>query len=471
MLKLNVLRPEIFFFIILAFVPHTLFAADHVAALPQVTLPEQDASLIAAKDQAPLPIEDLRTFTQVFDQIRNVYVEDVDDPTLLKNAIIGMLTQLDPHSAYLDKSAFEELQTNTSGEFGGLGIEVGMEDGFVKVISPIDDTPAQRAGIKAGDLIVKINGTPLTGTALDVAVEKMRGPKGSAITLTIVRDGLDKPLDIKLIRDTIKVISVRAEPLDPGFAYVRVAQFQVNTADDLKKALAKLQTENKSKLKGVVLDLRNNPGGVLQASVDVADLFLEKGAIVSTKGRVANANLEYEATAGDMLNAAPMVVLINEGSASASEIVAGALQDQKRAIVIGTQSFGKGSVQTVIPLSEDRAIKLTTARYYTPSGRSIQAEGIVPDIIVEPALFEARGGDSSRIKEANLAGHLENNITHKNSDGNSGTRQGGAAEKPGSNKNLLEWLNRDNQLHDALNVLKAIHISQENTGLAGSLDK
>lgn len=454
------------FFIIFAFASHPFCAADEVAALPREASAEQNTAPITPKDLGPLPIEDLRTFTQVFDQIRNVYVEEVDDTTLLKNAIIGMLTQLDPHSAYLDKASFEELQTSTSGEFGGLGIEVGMEDGFVKVISPIDGTPAQRAGIKAGDLIVKIDGTPVKGATLDVAVEKMRGPKGSSITLTIVRDGLDKPLDIKLIRDTIKVVSVRAETLEAGFVYARIAQFQVNTADDLKKALEKLQRENKKNLNGVVLDLRNNPGGVLQSSVDVADLFLEKGAIVSTKGRVSNSNLEYEATAGDLLNRAPMVVLINEGSASASEIVAGALQDQKRAIVMGTQSFGKGSVQTVIPLSEDQAIKLTTARYYTPSGRSIQAEGIVPDIIVEPALFESVDGDSLRIKEADLAGHLENKLTHKNSMGNDATekrdptaRRGDT--KPANQKDLMEWLNKDNQLHDALNVLKAIHISQE----------
>jgi carboxyl-terminal processing protease len=469
MLKLNVLRSKIFFLVILAFASRMLYAADDVAALPHIAPADQDVRLTNAEDEGALPIEDLRTFTQVFDQIRSVYVEEIDDPTLLKNAIIGMLTQLDPHSAYLDKEAFEELQTSTSGEFGGLGIEVGMENGFVKVISPIDDTPAQRAGIKAGDIVIKINGTSLTGATLDVAVEKMRGPKGSAITLTIVREGIDKPFDIKLTRDTIKVVSVRALSLDTGFAYVRIAQFQVNTAEDLKKGLEKLQAENKSKLKGVVLDLRNNPGGVLQASVDVADLFLEQGGIVSTKGRVANANLEYEATAGDMLSGAPMVVLINEGSASASEIVAGALQDQKRAIVMGTQSFGKGSVQTVIPLSEDRAIKLTTARYYTPGGRSIQAEGIVPDIIVEPALFEAMGADSSRIKEANLAGHLENNITQKNHTGSSVSEKRDSAGKqpgikPAGNKDLVAWLQKDNQLHDALNVLKAIHLSQENPG-------
>jgi len=430
---------------------------DDVAALPQSSTAEPTSAPANEKDSGSLPLEDLRNFTQVFDQIRNAYVEPVDDKTLLKNAIIGMLTQLDPHSAYLDKASFEELQTTTSGEFGGLGIEVGMEDGFVKVISPIDDTPAQRAGIKAGDIIIKIDDTPIKGMTLDESISKMRGPKGSPITLTIMRDNKDKPLDIKLIRDMIKVVSVRAKMLDAGYAYVRIAQFQVNTADDLKNALEKLQKENKSALKGVVCDLRNNPGGLLQAAVDVADLFLEKGTIVSTKGRVSNANLEYEATAGDVLNHAPMVVLINEGSASASEIVAGALQDQKRAIIMGTQSFGKGSVQTVIPLSEDRAIKLTTARYYTPSGRSIQAEGITPDIVVEPAVLESAETDNFRIKEANLSGHLENEVTHKTDNK--------SADKPANDNDVVEWLKKDNQLHDALNVLKAIHISQQNLDL------
>jgi carboxyl-terminal processing protease len=403
--------------------------------------------------QGQLPLNDLRTFTQVYDQIRNAYVEEVDDKTLLKNAIIGMLTQLDPHSSYLDKTAFAELQTTTTGEFGGLGIEVGTDDGFVKVISPIDDTPAQRAGVKAGDIIVKIDDTPLKGLLLDDAINRMRGEKGTPVTLTLMREGVDKPLVIKLVRDMIKVASVRVRTLEDGFAYARIAQFQANTADDLKKALGKLKADNKGKLDGVVLDLRNNPGGVLQGAVDVADLFLEQGMIVSTKGRIPNSNMEYDATAGDLLDHAPMVVLINEGSASASEIVAGALQDQKRAIVMGTQSFGKGSVQTVIPLSEDQAIKLTTARYYTPSGRSIQAEGITPDIIVEPAVFESVKQDESTIKEANLEGHLANEKAQKNVT---------AGKKPVQNQEANDWLKKDNQLHDALNVLKAVRISQAN---------
>lgn len=419
---------------------------------PSVTAEEKPATDKTEKSR--LPMEELRTFTQVYEQIRSSYVEEVDDPTLLKNAIIGMLTQLDPHSAYLDKESFESLQETTSGEFGGLGIEVGIENGFVKVISPIDDTPAQRAGIMAGDLIVKLDDTPVKGMTLDDAVKKMRGLKGTSILLTVLREGVDKPLEIKLVRDTIKVVSVRTSLIEADYGYARIAQFQVSTSDDLRAGLEKIQAENKKPLKGVIIDLRNNPGGVLQSSVSVADLFLESGDIVSTKGRVENSNMDFEATPGDILNGAPMVVLINEGSASASEIVAGALQDQKRAIIIGTQSFGKGSVQTVIPLSQEQAIKLTTARYYTPSGRSIQAEGIVPDIIVEPAVLKAVEVGNGMTKEANLAGHLENDKSAKIS----GDKKPAAESQASA---LAERLKSDNQLHDALNALKVIVISQQ----------
>lgn len=405
----------------------------------------------AAPAEAALPLEDLRHFTQVFDQIRNAYVEEVDDPTLLKNAIIGMLTQLDPHSAYLDESAFEDLQTSTSGEFGGLGIEVGMENGFVKVISPIDDTPAQKAGVMAGDLIIKLDGTPVKGMSLNQAITKMRGKKGTPIVITLVRDGVDKPIDKTIVRDMIKVVSVRVEPLETQYAYVRIAQFQLNTADELKKALLKFQQDLKKKnqpLRGVVLDLRNNPGGVLQGAVDVSDIFLESGLVVYTEGRIQNGNMRFEATSGDLLEGAPMVILINEGSASAAEIVAGALQDQKRAVLVGTQSFGKGSVQTVLQLSENRAIKLTTARYYTPSGRSIQAAGIVPDIVVVPAVVEAVK-ENHRVREADLDGHLENEKAAAKTD-----------TKAAEDK-LADWLSRDNQLHDAFNILKALVLQSE----------
>jgi carboxyl-terminal processing protease len=399
-------------------------------------------------DESRLPLEELRNYAQVFEQIRNAYVEEVDDKTLLKNSIIGMLSQLDPHSAYLDESTFEDLQTNTQGEFGGLGIEVGMEDGFVKVISPIDDTPAQKAGVMAGDLIVKLDGTPVKGMGLNQAIEKMRGKKGTKILLTIVRKGIDKPIEMIIVRDMIKVVSVRVEKMEEQFAYVRIAQFQVNTAEDLKKLLGKMKGEMAGALQGIVLDLRNNPGGVLQGAVDVADVFLERGLVVYTEGRIQNANMRFEATAGDMLNGAPIVVLINEGSASASEIVAGALQDQKRAIVVGMKSFGKGSVQTVLPLSEKRAIKLTTARYYTPSGRSIQAAGIVPDIEVIPAVLETMKA-VDRVTESDLDGHLSNNKDNKE------VLKNEAADT------LSAWLQKDNQLHDAFGILKALTIQRQ----------
>lgn len=417
-------------------------------------LAEEQGKALAATAAAPvpavepLPLDELRNFTQVFDQIRSAYVEEVDDPTLLKNAIIGMLSQLDPHSTYLDESSFEELQTSTQGEFGGLGIEVGMEDGFVKVISPMDDTPAQRAGIKAGDLIVKIDGSPVKGLTLNQAVDKMRGKKGTPILLTVVRKGIDKPMDFTIVRDMIKVISVRVEKLDQQLAYVRIAQFQVNTANDLKKALGKMKQEMGGNLKGIVLDLRNNPGGLLQGAVEVSDIFLESGLVVYTEGRIENANMRFEASSGDMLAGAPIVALINEGSASAAEIVAGALQDHKRAVLVGTQSFGKGSVQTVLPLSDKRAIKLTTARYFTPSGRSIQAAGITPDIEVVPAVLEAVK-EADQVKEADLSGHLANESSKP------------TAKEDQAARDLALWLAKDNQLFDAYNILKALALQKQ----------
>ena len=325
-----------------------------------------------------LPLETVRTLSEVFDKIKHNYVEDVEDKVLLDNAISGMLTGLDPHSTYLDAKAFEELRVGTTGEFGGLGIVVGMEDGFVKVISPIDDTPAQRAGVKAGDLIIRLDDAPVKGMSLDDAVKIMRGKPGSEIELTIVRKNEDQPLKFNITRDRIRVKSVKSRMLEPDYAYVRISQFQERTGKDLHNAISKLKKENKSQLKGVVLDLRNNPGGLLDSAVLVSDTFLDRGTVVSVKGRTEENKLTQAATPGDILKGAPIVVLVNEGSASASEIVAGALQDHKRAVIMGQKTFGKGSVQTVIPLGNNSALKLTTARYYTPSGRSIQAEGIVP---------------------------------------------------------------------------------------------
>lgn len=428
-----------------------LFCGGNISALaddntPKATsTPDKAASTEQLNGQ--LPLDDLRTFTKVFAHIRQSYVDEINDPTLLEHAIRGMLEGLDPHSTYLDADAFDDLQVSTTGEFGGLGIEVGMEDGFIKVVSPIDDTPASRAGIEAGDLIIKLDNKTVKGLGLQEAVNRMRGPKDSEIILTIIRKGVDQPFDVSLVRDTIKVRSVRSRSLEPGYGYLRIAQFQLNTGKDALKELKELQSE--APLKGLILDLRNNPGGILQASVEVADAFLNEGLIVYTEGRIPNADLSYSAKDGDVIGGIPIVVLINDGSASASEIVAGALQDHKRAVIMGTDSFGKGSVQTVIPIAEDRAIKLTTALYFTPSGRSIQAHGIVPDIRIERAKI-TRLQQSSRTTEADLSGHLENANGNDKLDSNK-RKQQRADEKE---KNIT----RDNQVFEALNLLKGLHI-------------
>jgi len=393
-----------------------------------------------------LPVDELRTFTEVFAKIKNDYVEDVDDKTLLENAIRGMLSGLDPHSTYLDPDGYKELQVGTTGRFGGLGIEVGMEDGFVKVISPIDDTPAKRAGMQSGDLIVRLDDTPVKGLTLSEAVKIMRGEPGSDIILTVVREGEDKPLKVTITRDIIRVQSVKSRMLDEQFGYVRITSFQSKTGESLLDEIAKLKDESKEGLKGLVLDLRNNPGGVLSAAVEVSDAFLTKGLIVYTEGRDKESRLKFSATPNDILNESPIVVLVNGGSASASEIVAGALQDHKRAIIMGDKTFGKGSVQTILPMNSNAALKLTTARYYTPLGRSIQAEGIVPHIELEPVRVSKIESEFSRVKEADLAGHLEN--------GNGDEKNGKKKEKE---KESLA--NSDYQLYEALNTLKAINIS------------
>ncbi|WP_036233701.1 S41 family peptidase [Marinobacterium litorale] len=384
-----------------------------------------------------LPLDELRMFAEVYGRIKDAYVEPVEDDKLLQDAVRGMLAGLDPHSTYLEPEAFESLQVHTSGEFGGLGIEVGLEDGFVRVIAPIDDTPAKRAGIKAGDLIIKLDDTPVQGMGLNEAVDMMRGEIGSEIRLTIVRDGIEKPFEVTLVRDAIKVVSTKSRVLEPGYGYLRITQFQLNTAEDLRKALAELGETQP--LKGLVLDLRNNPGGVLQAAVDVADTFLDDGLIVYTEGRLSSSQLRFSAGRETQAPDLPMVVLINGGSASASEIVAGALQDHRRAVLMGTDSFGKGSVQTVLPLAGERALKLTTARYYTPSGRSIQAQGIHPDVLVEEGRLTEVQHDNL-IKERDLAGHLEN-----------GTQSAETAED-------ADLAQSDFQLYQALNLLKALNI-------------
>ncbi|HEB98049.1 MAG TPA: S41 family peptidase [Thiotrichales bacterium] len=406
----------------------------------------------AANGATALPIEELRTFTDVFARIKNDYVEEVSDKELLENAIRGMVTGLDPHSAFLDRDQFKELQVGTTGQFGGLGIEVGMEDGFVKVIAPIDDTPAQRAGVQAGDLIIRLDDTPVKGMTLSEAVKIMRGKPGTRITLTIVREGEEKPLKITITRAIIKVKSVKKRMLEDGFGYVRISQFQSKTADNLVEAVGELQ-EKHGPLKGLVLDLRNNPGGVLNGAVAVSDAFLNKGLIVYTEGRVADSRLRFNATPGDILHGAPLVVLVNQGSASASEIVAGALQDHKRAIIVGLPTFGKGSVQTIMPLSNGTALKLTTARYYTPSGRSIQAEGIDPDIRLEPVRVSAVETPFKPVKEADLSRHLENG----NGNGKKKPKNGAKAK----DEEKISLARKDYQLYEALNLLKGLAIQAE----------
>jgi len=400
----------------------------------------------AHSQAAGLPLNMVRTLSEVFGKIKADYVDEVDDKTLLENAIRGMVNGLDPHSAYLDRKDFEELRVGTTGEFGGLDIVVGMEDGFVKVISPIDDTPAQRAGVKAGDLIIRLNDTPVKGLTLDQAVNIMRGKPGTRITLTIVREGEEKPLKITLTRAKIKVKSVRFKVLEDGYDYVRISQFQEHTAADLRKAIRKLRKKNGGKFKGLVLDLRNNPGGLLDSAVAVSDVFLDKGVIVSVKGRTEKDKLVRSARAGDLTDGAPIVVLVNEGTASASEIVSGALQDHRRAIIMGQRTFGKGSVQTVIPLGNDTALKLTTARYYTPSGRSIQAEGIEPDIVLDNLQIKEQEERFKPVTEADLTGHLAN------------PNGKGKKEKSESKGNSKELVTKDYPVYEALIVLKGLNL-------------
>src|SRR3989344_1107985 len=381
---------------------------------------------------APLPLDELRTFTEVFSRIKADYVEPVEDKKLLEDAVQGMLAGLDPHSAYLDSESFRDMRVETEGQFGGLGIEVTMENGFVKVVSPIEDTPAARGGVKPGDLVIRLDDKAVKGMTLTEAVRVMRGKPGTDITLT---------------RAIIKIQSVKSRMLEPGFGYVRITQFQAGTDKGLADIIKKLEAENKGALRGMVLDLRNNPGGVLNAAVGVSDAFLDKGLIVYTEGRVADSKMKLSATPGDLLNGTPIVVLINGGSASASEIVAGALQDHKRAVIMGTKSFGKGSVQTIIPVSNGAALKITTARYYTPSGRSIQASGIVPDIVTEEARI-TKSEAADRLREADLARHLENG------DETAKPKEGPKKEdkKDETGKPAVE----DYQLQEALNLLKGI---------------
>lgn len=446
---------------------------------------------LADKEVKPgLPIDELRTFAEVYSAIKQGYVEPVEDKKMITNAISGMLSNLDPHSAYLDADSFKDLQVGTQGEFGGLGIEVGMEDGLVKVVSPIEDTPAYRAGVKSGDLIFKLDDTPVKGLTLSDAVKKMRGKPKTPIKISIIRKGETKPIEITLVREVIKVQSVKSKLVEPGYGWVRVTQFQENTVAELAKHVATLYKDG-NRLQGLVLDLRNDPGGLLNGAIGVSAAFLPPDVkVVSTDGRTADAKQEFKARPQDYLRGTkedplklmpveakkvPMIVLVNGGSASASEIVAGALQDHKRALIVGTQTFGKGSVQSVLPLPGNTAIKLTTARYYTPDGRSIQAKGIVPDIVIEET---ANGSSGMRVREADLDRHLINDREKdaaKEAAKSDSKPQAKSQAKPGKDKNgkdeaeddlpaRLEYASKgDYQFQQALNLLKGLQIMQSKT--------
>ena len=421
-------------------------------------------------DPLPLPLNEVRMFTQALDHIRRAYVEEIDDETLLEYAIQGMLSGLDPHSAYMAGNEFESLQDTTTGQFGGLGVEVSRRDGYILVVAPIDGSPADRAGVLAGDLIIEIDNKPIREMQPDDAAKMMRGVPGSQVSITIAREG-EEPFDLTLTREIIEISSVRSRMLEPGYAYLRIAQFRGNTGEEFAEELQELLNQE-ADLKGLVLDLRNNPGGVLQASVSVVDAFIDSGDIVSTKGRLEDSRSSYSASMQTIAPETPLVVLINNGSASASEIVAGALQDHGRALIMGTDSFGKGSVQTVLPLAADKAIKLTTSLYYTPSGRSIQAQGIIPDIEVEEAFVTRRSRSVTQYKESDLAGHLENgNETEAATGMSENADDSDAAEeesKEGQSDlsaaelaqvliSAEEVLVNDYPLNEALNVLKGIN--------------
>lgn len=405
-----------------------------------------------------IPMEDVQRFSNAISLIKKYYVKPIDDKELFNNAIRGMVGGLDPHSAYLDEEEYKELQASTSGEFGGLGLEVTMEDGVVKVVTPLVDTPAYKAGIKSGDYIIKLGSQSVQGLSLKQAVEMMRGKPGSTIDLTVLRKGESKPLTFSVIREKITVKSIKSELLDGRYGYIRITQFQALTGDDLDKAVRQLKQQAGGHLKGLILDLRNNPGGLLDSAIQISDAFLSKDksgkreTIVYTQGRFPGSKFTaYANNPGDILENAPMVVLINNGSASASEIVAGALKDNKRAVIVGTRSFGKGSVQTVLPLDENRGIKLTTALYYTPAGVSIQAKGITPDITVEDLDLSKDHSvkDTTDYSEADLSGHLQN-----------GNQNASGGNDQADNSNL-DLLHKDYQLYAALTILKGLAVARQ----------
>lgn len=402
--------------------------------------------------EAPLPLEGLRAFTEIFDRIKSDYVEPVADGTLLENAIRGMVAALDPHSAYLTAEELKELKAESTGEFGGLGMEIDGANGLIKVTTLIDDTPAARAEVKTGDVIIRLDGQLVTGITVSEAVKRMRGEPGTDITLTILREDANETLELTLTRAVIKVPSVKGRVLEEGYGYLRISRFQSRTGKELRDAVSKLEAQNGGELEGMILDLRNNPGGVLEVAAGAADAFLEAGIIVYTEGRMESSGMKFRATPTDILEGAPLVVLVNGRTASAAEVVAGALKDHQRAVIMGSRTFGKGSVQSILPMGNGSALKLTTARYFTPSGISIQAGGILPDVVldkVEPAgRARAAKGDT---KDSGLPGHLENDTAQETRNGSiddsSSTKAGAAEELP-----LAET---DFALFEALNLLKA----------------
>ena len=421
-----------------------LGAAAGAALTLTITQPRIVLLGSTAKAAAVDTYRQLNLFGDVFERVRADYVEKPDDQKLIETAINGMLAGLDPHSSYMDPKSFRDMQVQTRGEFGGLGIEVTMEDGLVKVVAPIDETPAAKAGVQSNDIITHLDEEAIQGLTLNQAVEKMRGPVNTKIKLKIMRKGADKPIEVSITRDVIRVRAVRSNMQDDDVGYIRITQFNEQTTENMKKAISDLQTQAGDKLKGFVIDLRNNPGGLLDQAISVSDAFLDKGEIVSTRGRNAEETQRFSARPGDLTKAKPIVVLINGGSASASEIVAGAIQDHKRGIVLGTRSFGKGSVQTIIPLGAGNgALRLTTARYFTPAGRSIQAKGIVPDVEVLQDVPEEIKARSDTRGEASLRGHLK-------AEGD---------EQTGSQSYIPPNPKDDKALHAALDLLRGIKVN------------
>jgi len=451
----------------LSFQAHASSFSRSILATEEEPVPTEDSNTIPA-----IPLTDIQRFATVIAQIKHYYIKPVTYKKLFDNAIRGMLLELDPHSSFLDEKALKELQTITTGKFGGLGIEVLPENDYIRIISPLDDAPAKRAGLMPGDLIIRINKKPVKKMTASEAIHLMRGKKGSSVSLTILRKNVPKPLNFSIVRDIIKIKTVKSRMLEPGFGYIRIAFFHAPTESNLHLAIRKLKKLSKSKLKGVIIDLRDNPGGLLDSAVQVADSFLDypqkryDNLIVYTEGKIPDADIQLALTKGDKLKGVPIVVLINEGSASASEIVAGALQDYNRAVIVGTKSFGKGSVQTVLPTSKTTAIKLTTALYYTPSGLSIQAEGIKPDVVVPylripEKVIKAANKHTLSIDEADLSGHLSNGNGHSKTRKTRARNKGkGHHDVNISNEqqeiNSLTLAHKDFQLFEALNVLKGL---------------